>query len=159
MIALSSLARRRSVVSPKTCYACKAVLPIEEFYKHPKSAGGVMGKCKACHRAHITANRWNNLERIRQYDRDRGKQPHRKAAQVQRTKKKRQSDSRYMRCHNAVARALKKGVLQRSNCERCGHEKSMAHHDSYDHPLQVMWLCQPCHKQRHKELDAMAAAI
>jgi hypothetical protein len=28
----------------------------------------------------------------------------------------------------------------------------LAHHEDYDRPLDVMWLCQPCHKQRHKEL-------
>ena len=144
----------------KTCSVCKSVLSIEDFYKQPQSTGdGRMAKCKSCHRAAVTAHRMNNLERIRQYDSERAKQPHRKAQNVANVRRRRQSDSRYMRCHNAVARALKKGVLQRSNCERCGHEKSMAHHDSYDHPLQVMWLCQPCHKQRHKELDAMAAAI
>jgi ribosomal protein S27AE len=37
-------------------------------------------------------------------------------------------------------------------CIRCGNEKSLAHHEDYDKPLDVMWLCQPCHKQRHKEL-------
>ena len=144
------------MVSHKVCYACKATLPMKDFYKHPKSADGYLNKCQSCCRAHATANRWKNIERIRQYDSQRGKNPDRVAETVRRTKKKRQSDPRYTRCHNAVARALKSGALKRSNCERCGHEKSMAHHDSYDHPLQVMWLCQPCHKQRHKEIDAIA---
>jgi ribosomal protein S27AE len=40
----------------------------------------------------------------------------------------------------------------RTPCIRCGEEKSLAHHEDYDKPLEVMWLCQPCHKQRHKEL-------
>jgi hypothetical protein len=31
----------------------------------------------------------------------------------------------------------------------------LAHHDDYDKPLDVMWLCQPCHKQRHKELKQL----
>jgi hypothetical protein len=120
------------------------------------SADGYLNKCKTCCRIHATANRLKNIERIRQYDAERGKNPNRIAEGVRRTKEKRQSDPRYMRCHNAVARALKSGALQRFNCERCGHEKSVAHHESYDHPLQVMWLCTPCHSQRHKELDAIA---
>jgi hypothetical protein len=28
----------------------------------------------------------------------------------------------------------------------------LAHHEDYDKPLEVVWLCQPCHKQRHKEI-------
>jgi hypothetical protein len=35
--------------------------------------------------------------------------------------------------------------------------KTLAHHESYDEPLTVMWLCQPCHKQRHKEIDCFNA--
>jgi ribosomal protein S27AE len=42
--------------------------------------------------------------------------------------------------------------LERQPCVRCGATKSLAHHEDYDKPLDVMWLCQPCHKQRHKEL-------
>jgi ribosomal protein S27AE len=55
-------------------------------------------------------------------------------------------------CHNAVARAIKNGSLDPTPCVRCGEIKSLAHHEDYDKPLDVMWLCQSCHKQRHKEL-------
>jgi ribosomal protein S27AE len=44
--------------------------------------------------------------------------------------------------------------LVRMPCIRCGEAKSVAHHEDYDKPLEVMWLCQPCHKQRHKELKS-----
>ena len=57
-----------------------------------------------------------------------------------------------LKAHNAVARAIKKGDLEKQPCCRCGNEKSIAHHEDYDKPLDVMWLCTPCHKQRHKEL-------
>ena len=71
MIALSLSTGEQSVVSLKTCISCKADLPFNEFYKHPKAADGYLGKCKSCHRAFIANNRMKNLERIRQYDRDR----------------------------------------------------------------------------------------
>jgi len=54
-----------------------------------------------------------------------------------------------------VRYAVKTGQLIKTACARCNNEKVYAHHDSYDEPLNVMWLCQPCHKQRHKELDSM----
>ena len=155
MIALSLSTGEQSVVSLKTCISCKADLPFDEFYKHPKAADGYLGKCKSCHRAFIANNRMKNLERIRQYDRDRAHKPDRKAKQVETSRRWRAADPRRMRCHNAVRRAIMAGKLQRLSCERCGHEKAYAHHDNYDEALNVMWLCQPCHKQRHKELDAM----
>jgi hypothetical protein len=51
--------------------------------------------------------------------------------------------------HNAIAR----GDLVRQPCERCGTtERIHAHHDDYTKPLEVRWLCQSHHIQRHQEL-------
>lgn len=61
-----------------------------------------------------------------------------------------------VRAHSAVARALKKGTLVKPlDCEGCGPAysgKLEAHHDDYSKPLEVKWLCDCCHKQRHIEL-------
>lgn len=139
----------------KKCFACGLHLPISEFYKHPKMADGRLGKCKICQRNAVTKNREKNLERIRNYDRERSKLPHRKISISEISTKWRKADPRRVRCHNAVARALRAGRLHKHSCERCGELKVYAHHDNYDEPLNVMWLCQPCHKVRHKELDAL----
>jgi hypothetical protein len=116
-------------------------------------ADGHLGKCKSCQRQAMMTHRKKNLEKIRQYDRDRGKKDERKKAANLVSKRWRASDPRIMRCHNAVARAVKSGKLQKLPCERCGAVKTLAHHENYDEALAVMWLCQPCHKQRHKEID------
>lgn len=34
-------------------------------------------------------------------------------------------------------------------CKKCGSEKSVGHHDDYDKPMSVRWLCQSHHKQWH----------
>lgn len=143
------------MVSLKTCNKCKAVLPADEFYKHSKSADGYLDKCKDCHRRLVGENRLKNLERIREYDRERAHNPDRKARQIETTRRWRAADPRRAHCHNAVRYAVKKGKLTPTPCKQCSHEKAYAHHDNYDEPLNVVWLCQPCHKQRHKELDAM----
>lgn len=39
-------------------------------------------------------------------------------------------------------------------CNRCNEEKPFlkleAHHCDYSLPLEVLWLCMPCHKEWHK---------
>jgi len=51
----------------------------------------------------------------------------------------------------AVQVALKRGKLQRAEtCERCGAEVFCeAHHVDYSRPLDVAWLCTPCHLGVH----------
>lgn len=50
-----------------------------------------------------------------------------------------------------VAQALKTGRLKKEPCEQCGKEKADAHHDDYNKPLQVRWLCRSCHISWHKK--------
>jgi hypothetical protein len=57
-----------------------------------------------------------------------------------------------------VEKAIKKGVLLRKPCEVCGDAGLMAdgrtniqaHHDNYNKPLDVRWLCQEHHHDWHK---------
>lgn len=51
----------------------------------------------------------------------------------------------------AVNRAIAAGRLVRQPCANCGAAKSQAHHSDYSKPLDVRWLCQPCHMKAHKE--------
>jgi ribosomal protein S27AE len=85
----------------------------------------------------------------------RAKRPERIKANIAVNNAWRAEDRRRSKAHKAVAKALRLGQISRQPCCRCGDEKSLAHHDDYDEMLNVMWLCQPCHKQRHKELKEM----
>lgn len=136
----------------KKCFKCKTVKPLEDFYKHSQMADGHLNKCKSCTKNDVNKHRSDNLERIREYDRARGKNKERIKLNAAITKAWRSEDKRRQKAHSAVSNAIKKGTLVRQPCERCNCEKTVAHHDDYDFPLDVMWLCQPCHKQRHKEL-------
>lgn len=51
--------------------------------------------------------------------------------------------------HLAVQRALKAGDLQKETCEVCACEAVDAHHDRYDQPLEVRWLCRLHHTRLH----------
>lgn len=138
----------------KECFKCKTIKPLSEFYKHAQMADGHLNKCKVCAKEDASKHRTENIEKVRAYDRERGKNPERIAATLATVRAWRDQDKRRSTAHSAVANALRKGLLLRAACERCGSEKSVAHHDDYDKPLDIMWLCQPCHKQRHKELKS-----
>ena len=55
--------------------------------------------------------------------------------------------------HAAVARAIKSGKLWRPlRCNQCLREgKVHGHHTDYSNPLEVIWLCPPCHRLEHPE--------
>lgn len=62
------------------------------------------------------------------------------------------------RAHEAYTAALRSGELVRADeCERCGARDTqiVGHHEDYSKPLDVMWLCHPCHGVRHGELGTM----
>jgi ribosomal protein S27AE len=136
----------------KECFKCKTIKPLEDFYKHPMMADGHVNKCKECNKNDVTNHRNKNIEKVRAYDRARGKIPDRIKDGTEVTRAWRAEDKRRSVAHSSVARAIRNGLLIKSPCVRCGEIKSLAHHENYDKPLEVMWLCQPCHKQRHKEL-------
>lgn len=51
--------------------------------------------------------------------------------------------------HLAVKRALDSGDLEKQPCEVCGATTVDAHHDRYDQPLNVRWLCRTHHVKLH----------
>lgn len=56
-----------------------------------------------------------------------------------------------MWAHCAVRSALRRGLIERKPCEVCGHEEAEAHHDDYDRPLLIRWLCRAHHRRHHIE--------
>lgn len=141
------------MVRSKECFKCNTVKPLEDFYKHPQMPDGHVNKCKECNKNDVTANRNKNIEKYRAYDKARSKEPERIKAATEINRAWRAEDLRRQVAHSSVARAIRRGELVRQPCCRCGAEKTVAHHEDYDKPLEVVWLCQACHKQRHKELN------
>lgn len=54
--------------------------------------------------------------------------------------------------HVALKSALRRGLIEKQPCEVCGDPNSEGHHESYDRPADVTWLCRRHHKQRHAEI-------
>ncbi|MBY3231712.1 hypothetical protein [Rhizobium laguerreae] len=57
--------------------------------------------------------------------------------------------------HLAVQRAVKAGELEKQTCEVCGVEAVDAHHERYDEPLTVRWLCRLHHTRLHHRGEDM----
>ncbi|MBT6047826.1 MAG: hypothetical protein HOG49_13535 [Candidatus Scalindua sp.] len=47
-------------------------------------------------------------------------------------------------------KAIRKGTLVKKPCEVCGEIKVEGHHEDYNKPLDVMWLCKKHHVAREK---------
>lgn len=59
----------------------------------------------------------------------------------------------------AVKRAIENGIIERLSCEECGDAKSQAHHDDYDKPLDVRWLCVRHHAALHPKVRRKTTAL
>lgn len=70
------------------------------------------------------------------------------------------------RAQNLLEKAVERGIVEPSaTCETCGvtpepmsdgRRAIQAHHDDYNKPLEVRWLCQPCHHAWHQEHQAVS---
>jgi hypothetical protein len=99
------------------------------------------------YKGYYEMNRSKIETKVRRYTQtSKGKEVHRKATQNQRERNPIKTAARQMvRC------AIVCGVLIRQSCERCGDPKTEGHHDDYSKPLDVRWLCRPCHKDHHRK--------
>ena len=141
------------------CKSCEGLFPASAFYVSNLS------RCKECVKAGVRSNRSANIDYYRSYDRMRYREePHRKensrrcadsdvgkAAKARATAKNKIAEPHKWVARHAVNNAIRDGKLQRgSSCFFCGaEEKLQAHHHDYSRPLDVFWLCPPCHGKLH----------
>jgi hypothetical protein len=117
---------------------------------------GHLNKCKECTKKDVADHRAVNLEKCRAYDVERAKRSERKHRNAEQAKCYRANDKRRSPAALKVCRAVASGKLIRLPCERCGRTDHIhAHHEDYDKPLEVVWLCPVCHKARHAEMKKL----
>ncbi len=145
----------------KICRQCGIEKPFGEYYVHPQMADGHLNKCKGCVKIRITKHRGENVDKIRKYDRLRGRTDERKERVSRDRYKYKDKKYEYNRKHrekypekytarNRLHAAVRDGRLEKQPCESCGNEKVHAHHDDYSKPLNVRWLCAVCHGIEHR---------
>lgn len=71
----------------------------------------------------------------------------------EKAKLKRNRSAIKIKARKAVYHAIRFGKLKKQPCESCGESKVHGHHDDYNKPLEVRWLCQKHHDQYHFEFQ------
>jgi hypothetical protein len=133
----------------KICIHCGHEKDINDFYKHPAMADGHLGRCKICQQENSKENYRKNIGHRIAYEAERAKRPGRKARAAQYLKRARMEKTAQIKARQAVANAVRDNKLHKRPCKRCGSEKAEAHHPDYSKPLEVEWLCRPCHLVDH----------
>lgn len=54
-------------------------------------------------------------------------------------------------CRSYSKVLVRRGVIKRLACERCGNPDSEMHHPDYNNPRLVIWFCRPCHMAHHDQ--------
>lgn len=147
----------------KFCIRCGKDKAISEYYVHATMADGHLSVCKTCVKARVNKRRADKIEDVREYDRQRGLLPDRKAkvrANAWRYPSSSGTEKRLKYPEQSAARdalnhAVRDGrVIKDDECERCGADWRLdAHHEDYSKPLEVVWLCKECHGARHREIN------
>jgi hypothetical protein len=114
----------------KNCIRCNQEKPLEAFYVHPQMADGHLNKCIAC---------------CRTYSQERYE------AQPGLDKRSARPVAAKKRSTRNAARVIT--VRQPCEVEGCTRVAEK-HHDDYDQPLKVRWLCRRHHGEVHRRLAA-----
>lgn len=152
----------------KTCTKCLEGKPESDFYKDSRKSSGLMSACKLCHALMVQKYQGTakGVEALRVA-----------TAKYSQTSKAKERDARYYASEKGLAKgrrnslrqkelhptkvtaryrvkaAIKSGKLVRGSCEICGDTKAEGHHDNYEKPLEVRWLCKHHHVEFHKLLN------
>lgn len=137
----------------KKCNKCNEIREGCEYQKDSSKADGLRTICKICckeyeatKRNSTNSRKKENIDNYQKRYRDNNKEA---IAESQRRYLKNPKNRKKHNAHWMVFKAKESGKLSSEPCEICGSERSVAHHDDYDKPLNVRWLCQSHHKQWH----------
>ena len=118
----------------KTCPRCHDTKPLDLFYL--KKSGQPQSYCKDCTK--MSQKEWARLNRSRKND------INRKWRAVHQDRRK-----IMMSATNLLWKEIRSGrIIRGQYCERCGSTEAIeGAHADYTKPLDVYWLCRPCHRQ------------
>jgi len=166
----------------KICSSCKDTKDLHLFNTNKNRKGGLDHYCKDCRSLYdkkrnsnpvrreqlkaasrrytlsgkATESRKNNIEKARLKEAlfrikyaERIKKYAKEYAKTYKREKVKQAARTIL--NNAVSRGK---MLRPLNCEQCEQELPVqGHHEDYSKPLDVIWLCVPCHGKAHRHYE------
>ncbi|KKN65024.1 hypothetical protein LCGC14_0485810 [marine sediment metagenome] len=135
------------------CSKCRKEKPPGEFAKYGRT-------CKECHNQRTREWRYKNPERWRQIlasSRKRNPTPLQDLVAHQKTYSKSNRHKRW--AADKISSAIRSGrIVKPTECSKCSNstpsKQLHAHHPDYSKPLEIIWLCHPCHGLEHRIHDA-----
>ncbi len=140
----------------KPCTKCKESKSFDNYYKDKRGQFGLVAICKVCHAAYSSkynldhkeelvgiryAQRQKHKDRIRAYK----KSPKGKDA-AKRTIAKNANAAK----SRAYYKKQKHKLVIPDQCQRCDDRSGIeAHHEDYNKPMDVIYLCKRCHTDEH----------
>ncbi len=153
----------------KACTKCGERKTLAEFYRCKYTLDGRRSQCSSCTKEEQGQYYLKNASGCREYAREyRRKRPEKRTDCQRRSYKKHrqkilQEAADYRKTHRkeilarrAVELAILRGEMTRgTTCGRCqvGGVAIAGHHVDYGEPLEVQWLCYPCHGLLHRIVD------
>lgn len=132
----------------KSCFKCSRELPLTDFYRHERMMDGHLNKCKDCTKNDAAKRYIENREKIAQYERKRFATEHRKSKVLIYQRNRRKASPEKYIARRTVNNSICSGTLKKSSCQFCGDNKVQAHHKDYSKPLDVVWVCFKCHREK-----------
>lgn len=137
-------------VKTKKCSGCGLELPLTEFNKKRNNKDGLQDKCRKCFSEYNKARYASNKEKFKKDVREYREN---NLESVFKTRLKMcEKNPNHKNANEAVSLALQVGAIRNPGiCYGCGCDSSEhrieAHHHDYSKPLDIIWLCTPCHRR------------
>lgn len=135
----------------KECGKCHETKSVDEFHRNRTKKDGYTDWCKVCDSAR--KRKWNseNAER-RQFVAKHYNETHPESSKKAITKWAKSNPQHYG-IRKKLFRAVASGKLVKPDaCSECGTVgRVVGHHEDYDKPLNVQWVCSRCHYAIHEE--------
>jgi hypothetical protein len=131
----------------KTCRRCSNEKPASDFGSNSRMKDGLRSWCRECDRTY--ALEWRRQNRERYLKSGRAWKAANQDRQLEYKRRHRALNHQKEYARGKVAAEVKAGRLVPLPCTRCSATPTEAHHPDYSKPLDVIWLCRPCHLQEH----------
>ena len=136
----------------KICIVCKTDKDLNEYYSDNIKKDKKKNVCKECYDSQVSQYRkTEKSKKIRKvmskryYSSDKGK--------LKIAEQSKRYNKLNGRCNKIIYNAIKENKILKGICMVCKEAKTDAHHENYNKPLEVLWLCRKHHKQLHASMN------